>query len=156
MFQLQNNELHQRLWNNLLNRFDDPVRGFDTFSDAEIVYWCIRNLEREAYRGGLEMFFFNSSGELYEETVRSLSQIGASKSADILKSFANEAFAGKCPPRDTGLRRAALNAFDELELVKAGGIADKLGYLDDRYCEDPDNIDERLHIFALDQGLIER
>ena len=153
MIGLYGNELHNQLWLDLSSRFDDPETGFGSFSNAEALYWCIRNLEREVYRGGLEMFFFNSSGELFEETVASLKQIGATKSADILVLFAHKLFVGESPPRDTTLRRAAMNSYDDLKSFENEGQPEFLRRLDEEYCEDPDKIEERLHDYAAKQGL---
>ena len=49
------------------------------------VFYLNQNLEREGNNGGFHQFFFNSSGDHADETVRALEAIGASKTAGLLR-----------------------------------------------------------------------
>jgi hypothetical protein len=58
----------------------------------------------EVNNGGLDQYFFNSSGEYAHETVEALKSIGAFKTASILQEAINRWPNGEIP-KDIGKRR---------------------------------------------------
>ena len=87
---------------------------------SEIVR-LIQDLEAEVNNGGLDQFFYNSSGDDTAETIQALEAIGAAAMADILRRAAAK-FPGKMPPKDRYKRQEVLlqispegEAFEELD-----------------------------------------
>lgn len=71
----------------------------DKLSDEEKTIVYIEALEREINNGGFSQFFFNSSGDDTEETVRALRNVGSKKFLGLLIS-AIEQFPNAYVPKD--------------------------------------------------------
>ena len=84
------------------------------------VFYLNQNLEREGNNGGLHQFFFKSSGDHADETVRALEAIGASKTAGLLRE-AIEKFPNGKVPEDQDKRQVLMidtmpnDIFEELD-----------------------------------------
>jgi hypothetical protein len=98
--------------------------GIAGLSDAEAgifsIYWFVA----ETNNGGMHQFFFNDSGQLAVSALRYLEQIGAAKTADILRR-AIALFPGGKVPTDQEERRETLLAMDE-ECVLFDPLTDEL------------------------------
>ena len=57
--------------------------GFSRLSEPEQVFICVWSLEGEVNNGGLDQFYFNSSGDHAITTPDALESIGASRSCPI-------------------------------------------------------------------------
>lgn len=82
--------------------------GFESLSHAEKVMNSVYWLESEINNGGFEQYYFNSSGNYAVDTPTSLENIGANRTAEIVRE-ANDAFPGGLPPRNRDERIALLN-----------------------------------------------
>ncbi|MFI0431220.1 DMP19 family protein [Mariniflexile sp. HMF6888] len=72
----------------------------------------VENLEREINNGGFNQFYFNSSGDFSQETVDALLEIGAEKTAEIVKK-ANSEFKSGTVPKDRTERQNELEQIEE-------------------------------------------
>jgi len=68
----------------------------EVLSDAEKVFYFNQSLEEEVNNGGFSQFFFNSSSNFCYEILNSLREVGAVKTAGILKK-ALDAFGCEIP-----------------------------------------------------------
>jgi hypothetical protein len=68
----------------------------EKLSDAEKTFFICTQLESEVNNGGFSQYFYNSSGDFANETLSSLTDIGANKTADIY-SKAFTALGGELP-----------------------------------------------------------
>ena len=109
--------------------------GMETekLSAAQRVFYLNQNLEREVNNGGFEQFFINSSGDRALETVDSLREIGAHKTAQILQRAAG-IFPNSYVPKDRGERIELIT-----ESFSGGGVWDKL---DDEFLRYEDDLNE--------------
>src|SRR5687767_5187719 len=63
-------------WSILVHRVHESD-GFHDLSPQEQTYFTVTVLEGEVYNGGMDQFFFNSSGDYYREAVRGLEELEA-------------------------------------------------------------------------------
>lgn len=77
------------LWERL-----DTKRPYEDFSAAEKVIWCVYRLRAESEGGSLDAYVSNSSGDFYDDTIKSLALLNASEAVGILQDF-NALLAGK-------------------------------------------------------------
>ena len=90
-----------------LNEKSDYCEEIEKLNKSQQTFIVIENLEREINNGGFNQFYFNSSGDFSYETVDSLIQIGAKKTADIVKK-ANSQFPDNKIPKDRDKRQDIL------------------------------------------------
>ena len=76
-----------------------------SFPDSTVA--LVAELEAQVNNGGFDQFFFNSSGDKTEETITALEQIGALKTAELLRHTAAK-FPSGSPPREQGARQVEL------------------------------------------------
>lgn len=86
--------------------------GLGGLTEAEAglfgIYWFVM----ETNNGGVHQFFFNDSGRLAAPALRYLEQIGANRTASVLRR-GMAAFPGGKVPTDQQERREVLNAMDD-------------------------------------------
>jgi hypothetical protein len=111
----------------------------DELSAAERVFGAIWELEAEVNNGGLQQFFWNSSGRLAPHVVDALRAIGAFRMASILEQAV--ALGGSMEWQDDVRRRDAVDALMS-ETVAA------LSRLDDAFLAYPDDLTELLYIYV--------
>jgi len=103
-------------------------------TDAEKIFYFSTQLESEVNNGGFSQFFYNSSGDFANETVNSLSAIGADKTAKIYKK-ALMILGSELPKnrneREELLDKILIDAVDEL-----------LNECDAEFYQYPDNLEE--------------
>ncbi|MBI9058550.1 MAG: DMP19 family protein [Labilibaculum sp.] len=68
-----------------LNEKSEYCEKIEKLNESQKTFIIIENLEREINNGGFNQFYFNSSGDFSHETVDALIEIGAIKTADIVK-----------------------------------------------------------------------
>ena len=74
---------------------------------ASKVKRLVDELEAEINNGGFDQFFFTSAGDHTRETIEALIAIGASHTAEIVRTAAAK-FPGGMPPKDRDDRQSAL------------------------------------------------
>ena len=123
----------------VFGRYDSE--GFASLRPAEQVALCVDALEREVANGGLDQFFFNSSGDQAHETLSALETIGAKQAAKILRE-AMAVFPGGVVPTDRDQRcDVAMAALPE-------SARETWSELDGRFYEYPDNITELMRAYV--------
>jgi hypothetical protein len=94
-----------------LNRKSDYGEKIDKLNSSQKTFLFVENLEREINNGGFSQFYFNSSGDFSQETMNALLEIGAVKTAKIVKR-ANSEFKTEIVPKDRTERQ------NQLELIE--------------------------------------
>jgi hypothetical protein len=92
----------------------------------------VDEFEAEVNNGGIDQFFFNSTGDYALETVQALEIVKANKTAEILRE-ACDRFPDGSPPTDIYIRR-------NLMLSTVNPNADEFDELDKRFFEYEDNL----------------
>jgi hypothetical protein len=77
------------------------------------VAYCLHRLEAEVNNGGLHQFFTNPTGEYVRETIEALTDIGASKTCNLLKRAVQICFPGGYPS-DASTYEASVADFDDV------------------------------------------
>ena len=88
-------------------------------------------LEGEVYNGGIEQFFFNSSADYFEFSVKALEILNASTWLSLVLEAKELLFGHKDVPIDTQSRRRILLAMDLF--ADESEIARKLDSIDTRF-----------------------
>jgi hypothetical protein len=135
------NKIIDTIYQDILKASDYGENLYKVTEEQKIVYHITR-LESEICNGGLNQFFFNSSGQYATETLDSLRKIGATRTLSILEkaiSFWPDFFV----PKDTTTRRQEL-------IEKIEQVADsEWTKLDKVYYQDEDKITEKLFQFII-------
>lgn len=84
----------------------------DNLTEPQKFFFYNQNLEKEINNGGFDQYFFNPTGEYAHETVRSLMEIGAHKTANILQRAIN-VFPNQNVPKDREKRVASMENLNE-------------------------------------------
>ncbi|WP_193215112.1 DMP19 family protein [Luteolibacter marinus] len=83
-------------------------KGYDQLNvgrQMAVRFWWLTS---ELNNGGLDQYFWNSSGDFASDTIADLRRIGYESAAEILVSASQKLFGDPGPPRETLLRRAAI------------------------------------------------
>jgi hypothetical protein len=138
----------RKLWLALVRRAYETPNGFDSFSEAERLYFAVGLLEGEVYNGGFDQYFFNSSADYYRYAVEGLQVMGAPHALELLRRAKQVVFGFEEPEQDTERRRAFLRrSVDE-------SCSERLGSLDALFWQDPDSLGAKVEQFAKDRGLV--
>ena len=113
----------------------------EKLNPSQRTFFIVENLEREINNGGFNQFFFNSSGDFSQETVNALLEIGAKKTANIVKK-ANSEFKNGIVPKDQTERQ------NELEQIQEKAEENWNKY-DSEFYEYQDNLTELLIAFVI-------
>jgi len=124
-----------------LNKKCEYGEKMEKLNPSQRLLLIVENLEREINNGGFHQFYWNSSGEYANETVTALTNIGAEKTARIVKK-ANSEFSNGIVPMDREKRWNKMDSIDE----KAKIVWDKC---DSEFYDYEDNITELLIAFVL-------
>ena len=130
----------------LLNDTDRLIIDLDTYlcelseygealeklSESQKIFYYNQELQREINNGGFNQYFYNSSGECGHQTIISLRQINAIKTAAILQ-LAIDQFPNSIVPKDQSERWEILEKIEE----KAEEVWEQL---DKRFLEYEDNL----------------
>jgi hypothetical protein len=110
----------------------EQADGFNSLTPAQQTFHAVWWFEAELNNGGFDQFFFNSAGDLSQQTLDGLRRIGAPKCADILQR-ACALFPGRMPPTDRDTRQ------DQLEVITDAN-EDAFESLDAEFYGYPDDI----------------
>jgi len=102
--------------NGSIIELDDFICGLSPdveLSAPQKVFYYNQNLEREINNGGFSQFFGNSSGDNAHETVLSLQEIGATKTAGMLQQAIDQ-FPEKTVPKDREERVALIEQIEDV------------------------------------------
>ncbi len=124
-----------------LNEKSEYGENIGKLNSSQKTFLFVENLEREINNGGFNLFYFNSSGDFSQETVNALLEIGANKTAEIVKK-ANSEFKNGLVPKDRTERQ------NELELIKEKA-EENWDNLDSEFYEYQDNLTELLIEFVI-------
>lgn len=97
---------------NYISALCDYGDSIEKLNQAQRNFFYNQTLEREINNGGFNQFFFNSSGDFANETIISLKEIGANKTAMIVKK-ANDQFPDKIVPKDRTSRQEILSQMED-------------------------------------------
>ncbi|WP_405396454.1 DMP19 family protein [Maribacter sp. Asnod2-G09] len=95
-----------------LNEKSKYGEEMEKLNSSQRVLLIIENLEREINNGGFDQFYWNSSGDYAMETINALKQIGANKTAEIVKK-ANDKFPNGIVPENRDKRGEILEKISE-------------------------------------------
>ena len=138
----------RKLWLSLVRRAYDTPNGFESFSEAERLYFAVGLLEGEVYNGGFDQYFFNSSADYYRYAVDGLQAMGAPHALELLLRAKQVVFGFDEPEQNTERRRAFLR-----RAVDAS-CSERLSSLDSLFWQDPDSLGAKAEQFAKERGLV--
>lgn len=95
-----------------LNEKSNYGEEMNKLNSSQRALVIVENLEREINNGGFHQFYWNSSGDFAHETVKVLYEIGANKTAEIVKK-ANSEFPNGIVPTDRDERGEILYSISE-------------------------------------------
>ena len=112
--------------NLLLNDTDKLIMNLDTYlcelssygdeleklTESQKTFYFNQYLEKEINNGGFNQYFYNSSGDFSHQTLISLRQINATKTANILQ-LAIDQFPNSAVPKDRSERQKILGKIEE-------------------------------------------
>ena len=124
-----------------LNSKFEYGENIEKLNPSQRTFLFVENLEREINNGGFNQFYFNSSGDFSQETVNALLEIGAKKTAEIVKK-ANSEFKNGIVPKDRTERQ------NELELIEEKA-EENWNKCDSEFYEYQDNLTELLIAFVI-------
>jgi hypothetical protein len=119
-----------------LNQISSYGDDISKLTEPEKIFLFVDNLETEVNNGGLNQFFYNSSGNYSHETVEALKAIAAFEMAKIVDE-AISLWPEKKVPKDKADRRNLLERISDK-------IDPKLEELDGKYYKYPDSIGDLL------------
>jgi hypothetical protein len=117
------------------------ISGYEALGSLNKVFVCVWSLKGEVDNGGFDQWLFNSSGDWAYDTPRCLEEIGAVKTAAIVKEAIN-IFPGGVVPVDLEERRTAMENIGETVSLRW----DKLS---DIFYREEENLDELLAAYIL-------
>lgn len=94
-----------------LNEKSEFGEKIEKLNSSQKTVLFVENLEREVNNGGLNQFYFNSSGDFSIETLYALLKIGAKKTAKVLM-IANSEFPNGIIPKD---REQRIKIIEQIE-----------------------------------------
>lgn len=139
---------YRELWKSLVFRVHKTEERFSGLTDDEKLYYAVGILQGEVFNGGFDQFFWNSSGDFFEEAVAGLERLEAFKTLELVQQAKMIVFSGAEPPRYWEDRRSLLRILESTEGSQS------LDTLDAAFWEDPDSLNEKLTRFAEAQGLV--
>jgi len=97
---------------NYISSLCDYGDSIEKLNEPQKNFFYNQTLEREINNGGLNQFYFNSSGDFAHETKISLKAIGAIKTSVIVEK-ANDQFPNKIVPKDRASRQDTLSQIED-------------------------------------------
>lgn len=94
-----------------IDRKSNEGENLENLSDAERVFYINMLFEEEMNNGGFDQFFYNTSGNLYEEVMECLLEAGAEKTASIYRQALSAL--GQHIPKDRFERQELLLNLDQ-------------------------------------------
>jgi hypothetical protein len=118
--------------NKSIIELDNYVSRLDELNEKQQVFLFNQNLEREVNNGGFNQYFRNSSGDFANETLKSLEDIKAFTTADILRKAIDQFPNNKVPKVSTD----RIKVIDQIE-EDANPVWEQL---DQKFFEYADNL----------------
>ena len=91
--------------------------GYGYLTEKEKLIYCIWWFEGEVNNGGFHQFFWNSAGDNTKDTVKFLSAIDATHTAELIRKASQIAFDG-IAPADRDKRQELLEIDEEMKMEK--------------------------------------
>jgi hypothetical protein len=135
----------ERFWRSLVERVYHTPAGFDGLTRAEQTYYAIRVLRGEVCNGGFQQYFFDS--DHYTLALEGLLEVGATQARTLVLQAKEILFGSQHELPALSARREILLSM----LEGNGGESDwsqRLEAVEQRFYEDPDQLDERMGAFA--------
>ena len=105
--------------------------GYDKLSRPEQMFVCVWDLEGEVNNGGVDQYYFNTSGDHALDAPKALEAIAARHTSNLLRQ-ANELFGESGPSPDRASRQKQLHALDGTRIRKIKAIEEEFfKYTDD-------------------------
>ena len=142
-----------RHWSWLVNAVCAKGADFDgmsMLSEADRLYFAVRELGGEVYNGGFDQYFSNSAGAHYAIAVQGLERLGAVRALELLKAGKLAVFGNDDVPVDRKERWHAMNR--EGDSMRPG-MDMTLDALDKQFWEDHDGMDGLLERWVAEHGL---
>lgn len=144
----------RELWLSLVRRVSKTELGFEGLTKDEQLYFAVSCLNGEIYNGGFHQFFSSNAGELYAVVIDGLIEVEATQSLALLREAAELLFDGQVPPLDLNERWDAMKHYPEDPGAPFLPWMDELERLNEAFCEDSDQLSDRLLAFAKARGLM--
>ena len=141
-------ELHEELWASLARRVYSSPDGINCLTADEKTVFDLRLFLAEVYNGGIDQFFYNSSGDYFKEVVAGLKTLGAHQTCGLLMIATRILFARKSPPSDRDDRSHVLFT------PRAERCSDALETLETAMDDSTDNVSAKLAAFTFEKGLL--
>ena len=145
----------RELWLSLVRRVSKSELGFGGLTKDERLYFAVSCLNGEIYNGGFHQFFTSNAGEFYALVVDGLIELGATQALALLQEATELLFGGQVPPVDLNERWDAMKHYSEDPTDPILPWMDELERINEAFCEDPDQLSDRLLAFAKERGLVE-
>lgn len=112
---LQSNEIDDILisLDNYINELCEYGENINVLTKPQMTLFLNQNFEKEINNGGLNQFFYNSSGEFSFETVQSLKEIKAFYTATILEEAISQ-FPNNNVPKDRDSREEIIEEIEQI------------------------------------------
>lgn len=122
--------------------FEKTSYGEDVskLNEVELTAYFMEELQAEIMNGGFDQYFFNSSGDHWEEAILACEKIGAINTAELLRK-AVQAYGCELP-KDRDEREEAI------ESQANEGYDEELGVLDSIFYDYEENVDELIFEFC--------
>lgn len=149
LYPMQNNcnfnatELREELWASLARRVYSSPDGINCLTADETVFFSVRLFQAERNNGGIDQFFFNSSGDYFKEVIAGLKTLGAHQTCGLLMIATLILFARKSPPPDRADRSHVLLT------PRAERCADALDTLEAAMDDSKNNLSAKLNALGL-------
>ena len=141
-------------WTSLVHRVHGAPDGFYRLSHPEQTYYLGTVLQGEVFNGGIGLFFDNSSGDFYRETLAALQELGATRCHELLVAAKQVLFPHRDPPRDQAARYDMMPQYPDAADAPRPDWDLELERISDEFYSDPDQLFDRLRRYALDHQLV--
>jgi len=145
----------RELWSSLVDRVYKTDLGYAGLTPDERIYYSVCCLEGEVFNGGMEQFFSNSSGELYDDVVNGLLELKAFRSLALLTQAKDALFGDVDLPRDQQARNELMPEYPDDDSLDRPAWIETLDKITTSFYEDLDGLGDRLDGFIRDRGLLE-
>ena len=142
-------ELHEELWASLARRVYSSPDDINCLTADEKTVFALRLFLAEVYNGGIDQFFYNSSGDYFKEVVAGLKTLGAHQTCGLLMIATRILFARKSPPSDRDDRSHVLFT------PRAERCSDALETLETAMDDSTDNLPAKVAAFVDEKGLLD-
>ena len=136
----------------LFQRAQRSRNDLSVLSLPERTYYAVIALKQEFDNGGLHQYFFNHGGVNCADAEEGLRTLNELKLLELLQQAKELLFPAMAFPLDTEVRREMI-PFTELRVPNAVWAV-RLPEIEERFYEGSEFLEEHLHTFARDHGLV--